>query len=512
MMRPWLLLVGCVMFVVLAPGCASQGASPASELVGSSRSALGICASATLTATPASPQNVGTAITLNAGSSTCTTPLYQFWMLAPGSSTYVILQAYSSSSSFVWTSDTTPGNYILEVWVKDSTSSTTTNDTDAILGYTITEPQTCNGATLTATPASPQNAGTKVTLNAGSSACASPEYEFWMLPPGSSTYVMLQAYSSSASFVWTRGTPGFYILEVWAKSADSSATYDSDALLGYTLTVPPAIASGAEYTCALLSGGTVECWGDNGAGQLGDGTQTGPDACVLEGGIACSTTPVAVSGLSGVTAITAGTEHTCALLSGGTVSSTVECWGANNSGQLGNGTTTPSLTPVTVSGLTGVTAISAGGDETCALLTTGGVQCWGDNTSGALGNGSTTSYSSTPVTVSNLTGVTAIAVAGTSVTSFGSHACALLSGGTVECWGANDLGALGNGTTTNASTPVEVKGVSGVSAISAGGDDTCALHTIGTVKCWGYNYFGELGDGSSPGHRRATEGLAPQRV
>jgi alpha-tubulin suppressor-like RCC1 family protein len=297
------------------------------------------------------------------------------------------------------------------------------------------------------------------------------------------------------------------------------------------------ISAGGEHTCALLSGGTVKCWGHNDSGQLGNGTSPSPptlqEACetgpycgggtVLPRNTTLSSTPVAVSGLSGVSAISAGFDHTCALLSGGTVkcwgsgSSTpvavsgltgvtaisagpnhncallsigaVECWGSNMYGQLGDGSTAYSPTPVAVSGLVGVSAISVGFDSTCALQSGGTVKCWGWNGMGQLGDGSTTN-SPTPVAVSGLVGVSAISAGH-------GHTCALLSSGTVECWGYNHNSQLGNGTTADSPAPVTVSGLSGVSAISGRSDHTCALLSGGTVKCWGDNYLGQLGNGNT---------------
>jgi alpha-tubulin suppressor-like RCC1 family protein len=238
-----------------------------------------------------------------------------------------------------------------------------------------------------------------------------------------------------------------------------------------------AIAVGGRFTCALLSDGTAKCWGNNWYGQLGDGTTTD------------SHTPVPVSGLINAVAIATGGYHTCALLSDGTV----KCWGWNDYGQLGDGTTTLRTTPVTVSGLTNAVAIAAGDEHTCALLSDGTVKCWGYNGVGQLGDGKSNpieSHSAIPVTVTGLSNAVAIAAGW-------AHTCALLSDGTAKCWGDNDFGQLGDGTTTLRTTPVTVSGLTNAVAIAAGTYHTCALLSNGTVKCWGYNGVGQLGDGTT---------------
>jgi alpha-tubulin suppressor-like RCC1 family protein len=241
-----------------------------------------------------------------------------------------------------------------------------------------------------------------------------------------------------------------------------------------------AIAAGAVHTCALLaSTGGVQCWGWNYYGQLGDGTTTDH----------VSTNVVGLS--SGVAAIVAGYGHTCALLAstGG-----VQCWGYNAQGQLGDGTTTDRYLPTNVVGLSsGVAAIAAGTHHTCALLaSTGGVQCWGANWSGQLGDGTLTGQHVPTNVVGLSSGVAAIEL-GTS------HTCALLSStGGVQCWGENWNGQLGDGTTIDRLVPTSVLGLSsGVAAIAAGHGHTCALlASTGGVQCWGFNTGGQLGGGT----------------
>jgi alpha-tubulin suppressor-like RCC1 family protein len=254
-----------------------------------------------------------------------------------------------------------------------------------------------------------------------------------------------------------------------------------------------AIAVGGHHVCALTTAGAVKCWGENDWGELGDGTSTN------------RLTPIDVSGLgSGVAAIAGGGDYTCALTAGGGV----KCWGANGSGQLGDGTSTNRLAPVDVSGLaSGVAAITAGTFNTCALMSTGGVKCWGDNGYGDLGDGQHCGRYScwTPVDVSGLSsGMVAVAAGG-------GNACALTSARSAKCWGQNDYGEIGDGTTTNRLTPVDVAGLaSGLKALAGGVFHTCALTGGGGVNCWGLNGSGQLGDGTTTSRPSpaAVSGLA----
>lgn len=203
------------------------------------------------------------------------------------------------------------------------------------------------------------------------------------------------------------------------------------------------------------------------------------------------------SAASGVTTITAKLVHSCALTSAGGA----KCWGWNRDGMLGNGTTVDSAVPVDVSGLaSGVTAIAAGATHTCAVTKGGSVKCWGANAVGQLGNGTLTG-SATPIDVVGLTdavtAITADVIGPLYGPNLGGHTCAVTQAGTVKCWGRGQEGQLGNGTSTHSSTPVDVQGLSGVTAIATRGAHTCALTTDGGVLCWGRNLSGQLGDGTT---------------
>ena len=240
------------------------------------------------------------------------------------------------------------------------------------------------------------------------------------------------------------------------------------------------IAVGGYHACALLSGGGVKCWGGNGSGQLGH--DTGDDVGYVS-------TPVDVSGLEQeLSAITTHNNHTCVMIPG----DDIQCWGENWQGQLGDGTITNRIIPVNVTGLpVGVSAISAGKQHTCALAPYSRIMCWGSDIVGQLGD-NPMEQRSIPVEVAGQDSQVSTITAGYY------HTCMLGSGGGVKCWGMNLLGQMGNGKNEESITPVDVIGLGeGVTSIAAGMNHTCAIVSGGGVKCWGYNANGELGDGTT---------------
>jgi alpha-tubulin suppressor-like RCC1 family protein len=244
---------------------------------------------------------------------------------------------------------------------------------------------------------------------------------------------------------------------------------------GVTTNFNTPVASAAAYAVTVLTqpAGQTCTLGANASGKVASAN--------INVAVTCGTT------------ITAGVAHTCALTGTGTVL----CWGSNEFGQLGNGSTTSFTSPVQVVGLTSsAISIAAGSDSTCALTATGTVWCWGDNSNGQLGNGTFT-QSTVPVQVMDpvgnapLGGVARIAAGQT-------HTCAVTSAGEALCWGDNSKGQLGNGTQIISSLPMPVSGLAmGVATITAGSDFTCAVTADGGAKCWGDGASGQLGNGTS---------------
>ena len=252
------------------------------------------------------------------------------------------------------------------------------------------------------------------------------------------------------------------------------------------------MSTGMFHTCTVLDNGALKCWGNGANGKLGSGTTDD------------KMSPSMVNLGSGRTAmsVSAGIAHTCAILDNGAIS----CWGLGSYGALGNGASTEKLTPTLTSSLgtnrTAV-AISAGGLHTCAILDNGAVSCWGMGSYGALGNGAVSSQL-TPTLTSSL-GANRTAVA---ISSGYSHNCAILDNGSVSCWGWNNVGQLGNGGNTNQNTPQIINLGLGRTAVSISAQNahTCAVLDNDAVSCWGDNEYGQLGIGTT------TDQNTPQTV
>ncbi|WP_298874877.1 hypothetical protein [uncultured Microbacterium sp.] len=291
--------------------------------------------------------------------------------------------------------------------------------------------------------------------------------------------------------VWSVGGNGFGQLGTGGNSRTTWAQVSG--LSGVTQ-----ISAGAESVYALLSDGTVKAWGDNWFGEIGTGVALQSAAF----------TPITVPGVSGVTQIAAGTQQAFFLLSDGTVRAIGRnAWGSEATpggrGALGSGSTTSDLsaTPVTVSNLAGVTQIAAGSASGFALLSDGTVKAWGNNASGQLGNNSTTS-SAVPVSVSGLSGVTQV-VANLDA------AYALLADKTIRTWGRNSSGQLGNGSGSNSTAPVTVTSVTGAARLAASGNAAYALLGTGAIVGWGDNSGGQLADGSTTNRSQAVQVRVP---
>lgn len=251
-------------------------------------------------------------------------------------------------------------------------------------------------------------------------------------------------------------------------------------------TLPPplenvvAVAAGISHSLALRDDGSVYAWGDNGYRQLGN------DSDVF------SATPVLVEALSGIVDIASGENHCLAVDGGGNIWT----WGDNTSGQLGTGDTGGAALPERIAPLADVVDVAAGPRHSVAVDTNGNVWAWGAGSIGQLGNGA---FESSPIPVKIPSGAGAGVEDATKVAAGRSHSLALRSsavGSDLRAWGGNFYGQLGDGSTEDAGSPVEVMGLSGVETLAAGHDHSLALRSDGTVWAWGDNSVGQLGTGS----------------
>ncbi len=299
--------------------------------------------------------------------------------------------------------------------------------------------------------------------------------------------------NDSHAWCWGRNKYGQLGSGTTAKSTRAAQVTKVDTTSLDSIT---AIAAGTTHTCARTSDASVWCWGDNTDGQLGDTTTTSSSGAVQV------TTNVSATVLADVSAVSIGGNASCALKRDGTV----WCWGDNSEGQLGNRTADSSSFAVQVKKsdttvLNTVTAISVGTDHACAVLTDKSAWCWGDNSDGATGAGTLLANRGavrvTKAANAVFTNVTAI-----SAGAF--HTCALLSDKTVWCWGLNTYGQLGNGATTTSLFAVSA-GLTNIAILGQGvGNHMCAVSTTNILSCWGANSLGQLGDGTMIAKTRAV--------
>jgi len=372
---------------------------------------------------------------INSGSwEVCTSP--KTFTVSDGSNTFEV-RAIDKAGNI----DSTPASY---TWTVDTTKPETTIDT-----YPVNP---TNSTTATFSFSSNESNSTfECKINSGSwKVCTSPKT--FKVSAGSNTFEV--------------------------RAIDKVGNVDSTPAT-YTWTVIhfKYISSGDDHNCGIKTDGTLYCWGRNNNGQLGDNTSIDSYVPVQENSE--STNWVYVS---------AGGYDTCGVRADGTL----YCWGGNNYGQLGNGTTNNSNIPVQENSASTIwKSVSSGIYHTCGVKTDGTLYCWGYNYYGQLGDG-TSNNSNIPVQEYSQS------ISWVSVSSGIYHTCGVKTDGTLYCWGYNNYGQLGDGTNNNSNIPVQEysQSTSWIS-VSVGQSHTCGVRTNGTLWCWGDNHYGQLGDGTT---------------
>lgn len=339
--------------------------------------------------------------------------------------------------------------------------------------------------------------GATVTVTDGSWTASSPiteyEYQWYRCVTSVSSYQSSIpenceeiANAITNSYVLASEDAGKHVL-AWVKASANSGSTSVVTASNGLVTMAPKVVVAPTITGSTIVGSTVTASPGQWQGFPVPQIKKEWLICNTEIATAPATTPIGCDEIeTGAAVLTSGNTHTCAITSGGSL----WCWGSNNSGQLGDGTTTDRPNPAATIGLDDVVDVDGGGLYTCAVLRNGTINCWGTNNYGQLGDGTTTSRN-TPSPVSGITNAVAV--------SASSHlqTCAVMADGTVKCWGFNGNYQLGDGTSTQRLTPVNVTGITNAVSVSAGDLRSCALLSTGTVKCWGYNGSGGLGDGTT---------------
>ena len=309
--------------------------------------------------------------------------------------------------------------------------------------------------------------------------------------PGINDVVSLSAYTHGTCVAKTDGT-----VWCWGDLADiQTLQYSTVPVQKAGLTDVVALSQGnqpfygpvAHHICALQRAGTVQCWGGNGLGQLGNGT-----AAVHDVGLPNSFTPVPITGLTDAVSITAGGQTSCAIKVGGSV----VCWGYGVAGTVGPGVRNPTAAtnmisiPALVPGVSNAVSVVTSNQLSCAVIADGSVQCWGTN-NGFQALTTTTGFA--PVTLAGISNVAALTLGS-------KHACALKTDATVACWGSYKTSVQSAATAINDASGAPL---TNVQSVSSGLDHTCASKFDGSVHCWGWNSSGQLGDGANADHMAA---------